>query len=118
MEPILVVDSDQNIADTLDRVLRTAGFRVKAFYDHNAALLFIETNSPAVALVEAVAPEHFGLVRELCQKSAATPTILMAGREVSDFPKRAMRAGAAGFLLKPFSNAELIASVKSHLSTI
>jgi len=73
------------------------------------------TDSISLILAEAFDLAHFSFLRRLREKSPATPAILMAGREVGDFPRRALQAGAADCLLKPFSKTELIASVQAHL---
>ena len=55
------------------------------------------TDSIDLLLAEAFDLGYFSFLRRLRENSPAMPTILMASREVGDFPRRVLQAGAGGY---------------------
>jgi DNA-binding response OmpR family regulator len=114
-QSVLIIDDESEVADTCARVLKAAGFTCVVAYDSPAAFSLIDCACPAVVLSDINLPtgDGFEIARYVRQKSPGTPVILMTAYYGANAPKRASRAGAAHYLRKPFSNAELITAIKS-----
>jgi DNA-binding response OmpR family regulator len=114
---ILIVDDETEVADTCARVLTRAGFDCVVAYDSPAALALIDSRQPALVLSDINLPtgDGFEIARYVRRKTPGTPVILMTGHHNSGRPEQAARAGAASYLSKPFSNAELTSTIKSLL---
>ena len=115
---ILIVDDEAEVADTCARVLRRAGFDCLVAYDSPAALALIDSRQPALVISDINLPTSngFEIARYVGQKAPGTRVILMTTHHNSKVLGQAARAGAAHYLPKPFSNAELISTIKSLLN--
>ncbi|HTT75368.1 MAG TPA: response regulator [Candidatus Binataceae bacterium] len=113
-QTILVIDDDRDLADTCARVLKAAGFACLVAYDSPMALSLFDSSRPALVLSDINLPTSDGyeIARYVKQKASGTPVILMTTYHHGNAPQQAAKAGAAGFLRKPFANVELIATVK------
>ena len=114
---VLIVDDETQVADTCARVLKRSGFDCLVAYDSPAALALFDSQQPALVLSDINLPtgDGFEIARYVRQKSPGTPVILMTTHHNSNVPVQATRAGAARYLRKPFSNAELTSTVRSLL---
>ncbi len=114
---ILIIDDETEVADTCARVLKRSGFDCLVAYDSPAALALFDSRQPALVLSDINLPtgDGFEIARYVRRKSPATPVILMTTYHNSNAPGQAARAGAAHYLHKPFSNAELTSAIRSLL---
>ena len=115
---ILIVDDEAEVADTCARVLTRAGFDCLVAYDSPAALALVDSRQPALVLSDINLPtsDGFEIARYVRRKPPGTPVILMTTNHDSNVPGQAARAGASHYLRKPFSNAELISTIKLLLN--
>jgi|SRR6516165_11624414 DNA-binding response OmpR family regulator len=111
---LLIVDDEAEVADTCARVLKRAGYDCIVAYDGPAALALFDSRQPALILSDIYFPNGngFEIASYVRGKSPDTPVILMTTHHDSSVPDQAARAGAARYLRKPFSNAELLATIK------
>ena len=116
---LLIVDDEAEVVDACARVLKRAGYDCLVAYDSPAALALFDSRQPALILSDINLPSGSGfeIARYMCRKSPGTPVILMTTHHDSSLPYHAARAGAARYLRKPFSNAELLSTIKSLLGT-
>ena len=114
---VLIVDDETQVADTCARVLKRSGFDCLVAYDSPAALALFDSRQPALVLSDINLPtgDGFEIARYVRGKSPGTPVILMTTHYNSNLSKQAARDGAAAYLRKPFSNAELTSTIKSLL---
>lgn len=115
---ILIVDDDAEVGETCARVLRASGFRCAVVYDLTSALSLFDMLRPILVLSDINLPlgDGYEIVHHVKRHLPATPVILMTGLSGTQTRDRAIEAGAAAYLRKPFSNAELVAKVKGLLS--
>jgi DNA-binding response OmpR family regulator len=111
---ILIVDDETEVADTCARVLKRSGFDCLVAYDSPSALALFDSRQPALVLSDINLPtgDGFEIARYVSRKSPATPVILMTAHHHKRVTGQIARAGAARYLRKPFSNAELISAVR------
>ena len=116
--PLLsVVDDDESVTESLPGLLGEFGFAVRAFssaQDFLSSGCVDETNCLIldIAMPGMSGPE---LQQELKRRGKEIPIIFITGQRDETVRARVLKQGAAGFLLKPFSDADLLAAVKTAL---
>jgi len=115
---IFVVDDDAPVRRALDRLLRVAGYRVRAFASAHDLLAELPSSTPACMIIDVRMPERNGL--ELFETLRSTresiPVIFITGHGDIAMAVRAMKAGAADFLAKPFDDKALLDAVAQATS--
>src|SRR5579872_2569485 len=101
--PILIVDDDADVRDSLRVLLEASGFAVR---DHGSAVSVVaDPELPqAVCLIADIRmPEMEGrqLQEELNRRNIRLPVIVVTGHGDVPLAVRAMKAGAIDFLEKP-----------------
>jgi FixJ family two-component response regulator len=93
--------------------LKAAGFRVEVFA---SAGDYLERKGPAPSclLLDVSMPGQTGLrlYDDLLARGDGTPVIFITGHADAAAADRAARAGAYGFLTKPFEESELLAAIE------
>ena len=118
-ETILIVDDEIDVLDSCRRILKRAGFSCLTATNVPMALSLFDSQQPGLVLsdIDLVIGNGFELAHYVREKAPGTLIILMTGGGDLDAVKRAARIGVAGYLSKPFSNSELIATVRSLLGS-
>ncbi|MHB1328911.1 MAG: response regulator [Gemmatimonadales bacterium] len=116
---ILVVDDEASIVRLATRLLTAIGFDVRTATDGAAGLrLFNETARHArLIILDRTMPGLSGdqLMTEIHRIRPELPVIISSGYLAPAEIERLQRAGAAGFVAKPYRQAELIAVVRNAL---
>jgi DNA-binding NtrC family response regulator len=107
---ILVVDDDAFVLESCRRVLAAAGCRVETAADAAAALahLALERFDRVLTDVKMPGEDGFDLLARLGKDWPGLPVVVMTGYLTPDTIAEGRRAGAAGFLAKPFTPEELL----------
>ncbi len=110
---VFVVDDDAPVRRALDRLLRSAGYRVRTFGSAQEVLTEMVNGRPACLIVDVRMPELNGLdlVEMLRKEDASAPIIFITGHGDIAMAVRAMKAGALDFLAKPFDDEVLLDAV-------
>ena len=115
MPTILVADDEVAITTFITDALTDEGYYVRAFHDGASALLAIQAEVPALALLDNAMPIMTGMELLIRLRSAGVldlPVIIMsAGSGAEAF----LRHGAAAFLPKPFDLTKLLNCIEQHL---
>src|SRR3954462_10030613 len=114
----IVLANDHHVVRTGLRLLLDAedGFAVvgeaadaegalRSVFGHKPTVLVLDLNMPG----ETTSLEAIPLVRE---RSAGTAVVVLTMQEDPSFARHALRAGAAGYVLKDSANAELVEAVR------
>ena len=117
---VLIVDDEPNIVTALEFLLEKRGYEVKVATNGEVALAEVETFKPDLVLLDVMMPKVSGY--EVCQRMRANPqwqgikiVMLSAkGREVE--VSKGMSLGADLYVTKPFSSAELVATIDRLVS--
>jgi len=114
---ILIIDDEIEVADTCARVLKREGFDCLVAYDSATALAIFDARRPSLVLsdINLPASDGYEIARVVVRTVPGTPVVLMTALHHPAVIDKVERAGAAAYLRKPFSNAELTSTVKSLL---
>lgn len=122
-EPIIfIVDDDGLVRTSLKRLIRLEGWRVETFgsakeFLEGAKLNDPENFVPACLVLDVRLPDLNGLdfQSELTKAGIQIPIIFITGHGDIPMSVRAMKAGAVGFLTKPFSESDLLNSIREAI---
>ncbi len=107
-----VVDDSESVRRAMSRLLKSAGYRVKAYASAEALLAEppAADDAPAVVLADLVLPglDGIALAARLGSTVAAPPVVFLSARGGVPSSVRAMKQGAVDFLEKPVQEQELL----------
>jgi FixJ family two-component response regulator len=114
---VFVVDDDASMCQALSSLLRAVGWQVQSFADAAAFLAYRRPDTPACLVLDVRLPGASGLElqRLLADRGDKLPVIFMTGHGDIPMSVQAMKAGAAEFLSKPFSEDDLLAAIETAL---
>jgi DNA-binding response OmpR family regulator len=114
---ILIIEDEKALASLLSDYLSADGFTVEFRADGTSGLQAALSGSFDLVLLDLMLPgmDGFEVCRRLRQEADVPVLILSARREDGD-KIRGLGLGADDYVVKPFSPAELVARVKSHLA--
>jgi two-component system, OmpR family, response regulator len=112
---ILAVDDDRSIANLIRRVLSEDGYAIDiATSGEEARTLAMVNDYDGIVLDLNLGDRHgFSILQELRRAGKSTPVLLYTGIGHPESIVRGLDAGAEGYLVKPVSNDELRARVRS-----
>jgi CheY-like chemotaxis protein len=113
-----MVEDDPITRADLRLVLEDAGFEVcEDARDGVEAVELARTSRPDLVLMDLVLPRVDGVeaIRRI-RDERDTPVVALTGHREGDLVDRAMQAGAAAHVLKPFHAAELVGTVTRTLA--
>jgi CheY-like chemotaxis protein len=115
---LLVVDDSPALRRMLELTLRRDGYEVQSAGDGREALAAAAAACPDAVLCDVEMPEMGGLelTQLLVAANAGASIVLMSGSTSPDLRRRAERAGACDFLVKPFEHDELLDSIDRALA--
>lgn len=113
----VVVDDDESVRESLPDLLREFGFAARAFSSAEEFLSSGCLDETSCLILDIAMPSMSGpeLQQELKRRGREIPTIFITGQRDDAVRARVLKQGAAGFLLKPFSDSDLLAAIKTAL---
>jgi FixJ family two-component response regulator len=114
---VFVVDDDVSVRESLEGLVRTAGWEVRSFESAEAFLACPTASGPSCLVLDVGLPELNGLDLQaaIAGDRAEMPIIFITGYGDVPMSVRAMKAGAAEFLTKPFGDEELLGAIGAAL---
>ncbi len=110
---VLVVDDDPAVVDLLVSMLEPEGYRCGRAADVDEAMAVLSQTDVAVALVDVLMPGDSGL--ELVERALAVhpflAIVMVTGVDEPAIAEIALRTGAYGYLVKPFTHNEVVIAV-------
>jgi len=115
---VIIVDDDPSFRGFLVRLIGTVGLKTIQFASAEEFLAAAPPDCPACLVLDVQMPGLSGLdlQRQLADGRRALPIVFMTGHGDIPMTVEAMKAGAVGFLPKPFRNQDLIDAVKEGLN--
>lgn len=117
-ETILVLDDEPGITILCERLLKRAGYTVKAFTMAKKAMRYLESTTVNLLLVDIRMPDidGFEVIRRAKEAQPDIAILVMTGFGTVETAIQALRQGVDGLLLKPFERGEeLVTAVKQAL---
>jgi two-component system, NtrC family, sensor kinase len=116
-QTVLVVDDEAGIVQLCHRLLERAGFRIIEVTDPRASLSILEREQVNLLLVDIRMPgmDGFQLIDHARLLQPELAVVVMTGFGTVETAIEALRRGANGLVLKPFTSGELVQSVQRAL---
>jgi len=116
----VVVDDDESIRESLPDLIEEFGFAARAFSSAEEFLSCGCLDETSCLVLDIAMPGMSGLElhQELKRRGEQVPIIFMTGQKDETIRARALEQDAAGFLLKPFSDAALLAAITTALQDV
>ncbi|MDO4262459.1 MAG: response regulator transcription factor [Eubacteriales bacterium] len=116
MEKVLIIEDDRLIAELERDYLEANGFGTALAFDGVTGEQMARSGEYDAVLLDVMLPgkSGFDVCRELRQ-SMHLPIIMVTAKKEDVDKIRGLGLGADDYLVKPFSPAELVARVKSHI---
>jgi FixJ family two-component response regulator len=115
---IAILDDEACIRIALERLLRSAGFRVKAYADAINFLSNVSAEPPDALVLDLRMPgiDGFDVLMALKAIDVQVPVLVLTAEYAPVARERAMAAGAVIYLIKPVNDSDLIEGVNLALA--
>lgn len=112
--PVLIVDDDRSILETLSDLLRTEGYPVVTAGDGAEGLEMATKARPSLVLLDMrmAGMDGWGFARGMRERGLRFPVLVMTA--ASDARRWAEEIGADGYIAKPFDVEELLRLVDRY----
>jgi FixJ family two-component response regulator len=114
---VFVVDDDVSMREALESLIRSAGFRVETFASAQDFLARRRADGPACLVLDVRLPGLSGLdlQKRIVEANREIPIVFITGHGDVPTSVRAMKAGAVEFLIKPFSDRDLLDAIQQAI---
>lgn len=116
---IAIVDDDRSIRTSLARLMRSAGYEARAFANSEEYLNDVDetATAPGCVILDLHLPGMSGLdLQEVInRREPPVPVIVLTGADDAQVPARAVAAGAARVIRKPFDPKLLLRAVANAI---
>jgi len=117
---VLVVDDNKDAVDIVARLLSHNGITALRAYSGQECLEVVRSNSVDVIVLDVMMPGMDGLevCKHLKELPSSPPVILLTAKDDMATRSAGMSLGVSEFIVKPVNNRDLIARIKTQLSTL
>lgn len=119
-QTIYIVDDDADVREALRLLFESVRFSVETYEDAPQFLANYNSKLPGCLIVDVRMPLMSGLtlLEHLKKQKSHLPVIMITGFADIEMVIRAMKAGAADFILKPINDQCLLELVQKHTKSI
>jgi DNA-binding NtrC family response regulator len=116
---VYVVDDDLSAREGVAALIRSAGLMAKTFASAEEFLAAPRPKMPSCLVLDVSLPGVSGLdlQQELAESAVQIPIIFLTGHGDIPMTVRALKAGAANFLTKPFDDEELLNAIRQCITS-
>jgi FixJ family two-component response regulator len=114
---VFVVDDDVSVRESLEALIRFAGWQPKTFASAHEFLAHRRSDVPSCLILDVLLPDLNGLdlQQRLTGDQAHLPIIFITGHGDIPMTVQAMKAGAVEFLPKPFRDDVLLSAIRNAI---
>ena len=114
---IAVVDDEEAVRRSMERVLRAAGYGVTTFADGADFVESLRSERPACVLLDLVMPRMGGrdVLCHLAGQAVRVPAIVVTGRHAQQARRLATLGAATAYFTKPVDAAALLAEIDATI---
>jgi DNA-binding response OmpR family regulator len=113
---VLIAEDEPSILESLDFILRRAGFSILSVTDGDAALAAIRRSKPRLVVLDVMLPKRSGFeVLKQIRADAQTrelPVLILTAKGQAQDRRTAEELGASSFVTKPYANADVVGTVR------
>lgn len=112
---VYVVDDDVDVRDALSLLLKLRGHTVHLYDNAESFLLALPPDARGCLVTDIRMPGMSGLElqEELTARSTELPVVVLTGHGDVESARKALKAHAIDFLLKPFKEQDLLAAIET-----
>ena len=116
---VLLVDDDLFVRAMLRDALADSGLAMIEACDGDEAVALAAAEQPALVVLDLLMPRKSGLeaIPEILQVSPNTRIIVLTSMDAEGMQALAFKAGAVGFVAKPFHPLEIVSAVSNALQS-
>jgi FixJ family two-component response regulator len=117
-EIVCLVDDDLSVLKSLERLLASDGFSVRAFNKPKEFLTHVQAHTVPLVVLDIWMEEMSGLEvqAQLSALSPQTRVIIITGREDQTAKLAALQSGVIAFFTKPFDGDQFLNAVRGALT--
>jgi len=111
---VFIVDDDISVRESLEALIRLAGWQPETFASAGAFLAHPRVLAPSCLILDVSLPDLNGLElqKRIAPDRIDMPIIFITGHGDVPTTVKAMKAGAAEFLTKPFADDVLLSAIR------
>lgn len=117
MSHVLLIEDEPNIAEAIRFILTRDGCTVSTLPEGSGAVEAVRAERPDIVILDLMLPGRSGLEIVECLRAdpetQALPVLMLTAKGAGREREAAERAGVSRFMTKPFSNADMLASVRA-----
>ncbi|MEO9299569.1 response regulator transcription factor [Devosia alba] len=116
---ILIAEDEPSILESLDFILRRAGYSIRSVTDGDAVLDAVRRMTPRLLLLDVMLPRRSGF--DILKQIRADvelrdlPVLILTAKGQQQDRRTADELGADGFVTKPYANADVVGAVRQLL---
>jgi OmpR family response regulator NblR len=116
---VLVIETDEVLAQHVDLDLRESGYETAIAYDAASGLRQAKEFQPALVVIDRMLAGESGLslCTHLREAGARMPVLLLMARDTVDDRVACLQAGADDYFLKPYRTDDFLKLVRLYLQT-
>jgi two-component system OmpR family response regulator len=113
---ILIAEDEPSILESLDFILRRAGWSISSVTDGDAVLGALRRSPPKLVVLDVMLPKRsgFDILKQIRADDVlrTMPVLILTAKGQAKDRRTAEELGADGFVTKPYANAEVIDEVR------
>jgi len=118
---VLIVEDEPAILNSLEFILRHAGWETQSVTDGDAALTAVHELQPRALVLDVMLPKKSGfeVLKQLRAntETAGLPILILTAKGQQQDQRTAHDLGATSFVTKPYANADVVDAVRELLET-
>jgi len=114
---IVVVDDERIILELTSMILTSRGYEVYTSEDAITGIELVRQYQPGVVLLDYMMPKMDGLtaLKRIREEFPTSYVVMFTGKGSEEIAVELMKAGASDYILKPFSNQDLLDRIEQVL---
>lgn len=116
---ILIAEDEPSILESLDFILRRAGWSIRSVIDGDAVVAAVRRHSPRLLVLDVMLPRRsgFDVLKQIRSDSVigGLPVLILTAKGQQQDRRTAEELGASAFVSKPYSNSEVVDAVRRLL---
>jgi DNA-binding response OmpR family regulator len=117
---VLIAEDEPSILESLDFILRRAGWSIASVTDGDAVMSTLRRTPPKVLVLDVMLPKRtgFDVLKQIRADDVLRdlPVLILTAKGQAKDRKTAEELGANGFVTKPYANAEVVDEVRRLMS--